>query len=99
MKKLFLTGVAAAGGIAALALTTTAHAQLFSNADATCRSWGTAPGTAAYVQCRIYQDQRRRQRVQDIQRNLDRLGEAVSGRPATPQAQVCFQSGMFTVCQ
>jgi hypothetical protein len=92
MKMLLLTS------IAVLVLMTTANAQgLFSNPDTTCRSWGTVPGTNAYVQCRIYQDQQKRQRVRDIQRNLKELGETLSPRPS--QAQVCFQTGMFTVCQ
>src|SRR5262249_45468114 len=100
--KALLTVIAAlflATSAAVLAATTAAHAQLFSDADATCRSWGTTPGTNAYVQCRIYQDQRRRQRVRDVQQNLHDLGDTLSGRPTTPQAQVCFQTGMFTVCQ
>jgi hypothetical protein len=86
--------------LAVLSLATPTHAQgLFSNPDAVCRSWGTKPGTDAYVQCRMYQDQRGRQRIRDIQRNLNDLARAVSPQPATPQAQVCWQTGMFTVCQ
>jgi hypothetical protein len=79
---------------AVLALAAPAHAQ---DVDATCRSWGTSPGTNAYVQCRMYQDQRRRQRWHDVQRSLETLRDTYSTPRA--QAQVCFQTGMFTVCQ
>jgi enamine deaminase RidA (YjgF/YER057c/UK114 family) len=59
-------------GLALALLASEAHAQsVFADHDAVCRSWGTTPGTEAYVQCRMYQTQRRDQKLRDAWRALN----------------------------
>jgi hypothetical protein len=52
--------------------------------DAICRKYGAKPGEAAYIQCRVVQDQRR---------------DAVENAPVyVPHATTCTTTGNVTQC-
>jgi hypothetical protein len=73
-------------------------AQIAERDDARCRSYGAAPGTDRYYQCRMQQDARR-------DAAIDELSKPVAPPPPAPNYNIpmqptitCLHTGNLTTC-
>ena len=87
--------------IGLLLLVYVAKAQsVFADLDAVCRSWGTRPGTDAYVQCRMYQSERRRRQLQCILGGGECAAHVApyTYEPPRTTTTSCVRAGISVIC-
>lgn len=66
--------------------------------DIYCRGLGVQPGDQAYVQCRLYLRQERKQRLSDIGDSFDELGRQFN-RPSIDCTSTRFGNTVTTNCR